>query len=185
MGSWWQHKIPIWMQCTNRRQYLVRWLLSPERHSKVHHSDSLGNWNYSGKHAFQFPYSSRQKEPHESAAKFWYLWKITSSPYKILFQEKIKISMGKHRSGKHFNINQRKKFPTVGLTHVIVPYTHRILVDQGLNQCFSHFNVHLETVLKIQILIHCVWDEVWDSSFVAISFQVMLLLPVFRADYDS
>lgn len=111
MGSWWQHKIPIWMQYTNRSEYLVRWLLSPERHSKVYHSDSLWNWNYSGQHAFKFPYSSRQKEPHESAAKFWYLWKITSSPYKILFQEKIKISMGKHRSGNTLQYKSEKKIP--------------------------------------------------------------------------
>lgn len=185
MGSWWQHKIPIWMQYTNRSEYLVRWLLSPERHSKVYHSDSLWNWNYSGQHAFKFPYSSRQKEPHESAAKFWYLWKITSSPYKILFQEKIKISMGKHRSGNTLQYKSEKKIPNCRTDTSNSPiHTWNPSRPRSESVLYTLQRAPRDRV-KMQILIHCVWDEVWDSSFVAVSFQVMLLLPVFRADYGS
>lgn len=74
--------------------------------------------------------------------------RLPAALIKFYFKRKLKYQWASTDLATHFNINQRKKFPTVGLTQVIVPSTHGILVDQGLNQCFTHFNVHLETVLK-------------------------------------
>lgn len=148
MGSWWQHKYnTLDTQCNKRRGI---WLddHSHQRDTQVYHSGSLWNWNTNTclPNSFNPPCKNNHTEVQQKLSMKDYQESLCNSICACPL--KIKIQWASTDLATHLKTDGRKRFPSIGLIHVIVPFTHEIIADQSQDQCFSHLNEHLGTLLK-------------------------------------